>query len=340
MIPTDLTGRVKLALVVVALVVGGALPYLLSPFLVGMLTLALIMGLFAMSIDLLAGYGGLVSLGHAGILASAGYAVAYVAVRQGGGYAAQIVVGLIVGVVVAAAFAAMAMRTRGIYFIMITTAQGMIVWGLALRLSSVTGAENGLRGILRPPLVGAYWKYYYLCAALVAISAGMLWVVTRSPFGLALRGLGESEERLRAVGFNVALHKFYAFTLSGFFSTLAGILFVYRDQFISPASSEFLASANGILMAILGGLGTLVGPLIGAGIIVMVENVLSSYITRWPTMLGILFIVTILFARQGLVGLIAQQWNRRFRRPSSGPRTVLIDPQETAPVPIGREDGE
>ncbi len=310
----DLTARVKLGLLVVALVVGVAVPYVLSPFTVSILTLALIMGLFAMSIDLLAGFGGLVTLGQAGILSVAAYGVGYISVRTGGGFTQQILVGLAAGLVVSAVFGAMAMRTSGIYFIMVTTAQGMIVWGLALRLSTITGAENGLRGITRPPVVQAYWKYYYLCLLVVAVCSLLLWIVVRSPFGLSLRGLKDSDERLRMVGFNTVLVKFYAFMLSGLFATIAGILFVYRDRFISPTASEFLASGNGVLMAILGGLGTLVGPLIGAGIIVFTENVLSSYIPRWPTLLGLVFIITILFARQGLVGGLSRVWRGQLQR--------------------------
>jgi branched-chain amino acid transport system permease protein len=310
----SLTAKAKLGLLGAALVVGIALPYLISPFLVGIVTLALVLGLFAMSIDLLAGYGGLVTLGQAGIMASAGYGVGYVATRAGGGHATQVVVGLAAGLAVSVIFALPAMRTTGIYFIMVTAAEGMIVWGLALRLSDVTGAENGLRGIVRPPMIAAYWKYYYFCLAIVSICGGLLWVIVKSPLGLSLQGLRESESRMRMLGYNTVLLKFLAFVVSGFFATVAGILLVYRDQFISPAVTEFLASANGVLMAILGGIGTLVGPLIGAFVIVMAENVLSTSIERWPTVLGLVFMATILFARDGFVGAVSRGWGALLRR--------------------------
>lgn len=310
----SLTAKVSLGLLTAAVVAGVALPYVLSPFLVSIVTLALILGLFAMSIDLLAGYGGLVTLGQAGIMASAGYGVGYVATRVGAGYGTQIAVGLAAGLVVSMLFALPAMRTTGIYFIMVTAAEGMIVWGLALRLSDLTGAENGLRGILRPPAIAAYWKYYYVCLAVVLLCGALLWVVVHSPFGLSLQGLRESESRMRMLGYNTVLLKFLSFVVSGFFATVAGILLVYRDQFISPAVTEFLASANGVLMTILGGIGTLVGPMLGALIIVLAENVLSTTIERWPTVLGVLFIATILFARNGLVGAVAQGWHAWLRR--------------------------
>jgi branched-chain amino acid transport system permease protein len=327
---------VKLALLAVGLGLGAAAPYIFSPFIISILTLALVMGLFAMSIDLLTGYGGLTTLGQAGILATAAYGVGYIAARTGGGHLEQILVGLGAGVAVSAIFAAMSMRTSGIYFVMVTAAQGMIVWGLALRLSSITGAENGLRGIARPPMISAYWQYYYATLAVVAVCGGLLYIVVRSPFGLSFRGLKDSEKRLQALGFNTVLHKFYGFMLSGLFATIAGILFVYSDRFISPASSQFLASANGVLMAILGGLQTLVGPLIGGLVIVFTENVLSSYVERWPTVLGLVFIATILFARRGLVGGISNLWHGWLDRGGRGE----TGPPAPSPSPEPRPTGE
>lgn len=310
----SLTTKVKIGLLLAGLVLAAALPYLVSPFVVSIASLALIFGLFAMSIDLLGGFGGLITLGQAGILATAGYGVGYTAVRLGGSHPEQIFVGLGAGLVASIVFGAMAMRTTGIYFIMVTLAEGMIVWGLSIRLASVTGAENGLRGILRPPAVSAYWEYYYAVVVVVAICGGLLWIITRSPFGLALRGLRESEDRLRMLGYNSTLQKFYAFVLSGLFASIAGVLFVYHNQFISPAIAEFLVSGNGVLMMILGGMGTLVGPVVGAFAIIFAENLLSSYVVRWPTILGIVFIVVILFARDGFIGALSRTWHAALRR--------------------------
>lgn len=337
----SLTAKVKLGLLVAGLALGVALPYLVSPFVVSITALALIFGLFSMSIDLLGGFGGLITLGHAGILATAGYGVGYTAVRLGGSHLEQILIGLAAGLVASIIFGAMSMRTTGIYFIMVTLAEGMIVWGLSIRLASITGAENGLRGILRPSAVSAYWQYYYAVLVVVTICGGLMWVVTRSPFGLALRGLRESEDRLRMLGYNSTFQKFYAFVLAGLFATVSGILFVYHNQFISPATAEFLVSGNGVLMAILGGMGTLIGAVLGAFAIVFTENMLSSYIERWPTILGIVFIVVILFARDGFVGALSRYWStavRRFERAEPGAHTR--EPHEEAePAAADRSAG-
>lgn len=304
---------IQLAAAVAAMVVVFSAPLFVRPYLVGLLSLTLIFALLAMSINLLAGWVGLVSVGHAGIMASAGYGVAYIA-RQGGGHGFQIAVGLGVGLLVSLIFGVMAMRTREVYFLMITLAQGMIVWGLTYRMAAITGGENGLRGILRPAAVAPYWNFYYLCVAVFLVCFGLIWLITRSPLGLTLQGLRDSESRAVALGYNPALYKCYAFVISGFFATVAGVLHVYYDQFISPSSAEFLRSGIGVLMVILGGVGTLSGPLVGAAIVTWIENVVSGFVGRWPTVMGLIFIVVVLFARDGLVGGASRLWRAALRR--------------------------
>ena len=314
-----LTNRVKLGLLVVAVALGVAAPYIAGRSITGILTLGLVSGLFAMSIDLLSGYGGLVTLGQAGISATAAYGVGYVANNSEWGFGAQIAVGLLAGLVAAAVFAAMAMRASGVYFMMITLAQGMIVWGLSIRLYQVTGAENGLTGIDRPPFISLWWQYYWFVLAVVLLCSFLMFVVVKSPFGFAIRGLRESESRLQVLGYNPLLQKFYLFMVSGFFASISGLLLVYLNEFISPAAVTLAASAIGLLEAILGGFGTLVGPMIGAFIIVFIRNMVSTYIQRWPTLIGVIFIVVVLYARGGIVGGVSALWNRWLARRSADP---------------------
>ncbi len=310
----SMTGWAKLALVAVGVVAAIVAPYVFSSFTVGLLTLSLIAGLFAMSIDLLAGYAGLVTLGQAGISAAAAYGVGYMASKVGAGYGAQLAVGLAVGLGAAVVFGVMAMRSDGVYFIMITLAQGMIVWGLSIRLFKITGAENGLTGIERPQVIAPYWKYYYFSLLVVVLCWLLLILVVRSPFGVSLKGLRESESRMRMLGYNSSLQKFYVFMVAGFFATIAGILLVYLNEFISPSSATLAASAIPVLAAILGGIGTLVGPMIGSFIIVFIQNVVSLRIERWPTLMGVIFVVVVLFARRGIVGAVSDIWYRWMQR--------------------------
>jgi branched-chain amino acid transport system permease protein len=306
-----LTSRLKVGGVAAALMIGLALPYIAGVYMVSLVTLAMIFALFAMGINLLAGYGGLVSLGHGGILGAAAYGVGYMAVREGAGHPEQILVGFGVALAATALFAVIAMRTSKVYFLMVTLALGMIVWGIVYR-SSALGSENGLRGIVRPEAIAPYWIYYYVCLGVLALCALLVWVISRSPFGLSLRGLKESEVRLRMLGYNTTLTKFYGFMLSGVLAAVAGILYVYYQQFVSPAVPQFLTSGRGVLMVIIGGVGTLVGPIVGAFIIIFIENIVSAYIDRWLTVLGLVFVLTIMFAPQGVVGGLARLWQRVF----------------------------
>lgn len=310
----SLTTRVQLVVLVAAIAFGVAAPYILNSFIVGLLSLALISGLFAMSVDLLSGYAGLVTLGQAGITASAAYGVGYMSDKVGAGVPSQLLVGLAAGLVTSAVFAAMIVRSSGVYFMMITLAQGMIVWGLAIRAYQITGAENGLVGIERPPFISLYWQYYWFVLAVVLVCSLLLLIAVRSPFGSTIKGIRESESRMRMLGYNPALQKFYVFMVAGFFASVGGILLVYLNEFISPSTSTLGASAIGVLEAILGGIGTLIGPMIGAFIIVGIQNIVSTYLERWPTLMGLIFIVVVLFAPKGLVGAISSGWWRWLKR--------------------------
>lgn len=306
------TKKVQLGLLVSVIALGIVLPLVVDTFILRLLTLALVSALFAMSVDLMAGYAGLVTLGHAGVLGTAMYGVGYVASKTDGGIGIQILVGFIAGMTAATIFGLMAMRSTGVYFIMITIAQGMIIWGLASLLVNITGAENGLLGIRRPVAVESGLRYYYLVLGVVLVCSLALFVVVRSPFGYALKGLRESEARVRMLGHNSAFLKFYMFLVSGFFATVAGILLVYLNEFVSPSDVILGASALPVLMAILGGIGTLVGPVIGAFVIIFLRNWVSIHIDRWPTLMGVIFILVVLFARDGLAGAVTSWWHRRI----------------------------
>jgi len=158
-----------------------------------------------------------------------------------------------------------------------------------------------------------YWQYYYFALAVFVVCAVALWLIVRSPFGLTLRGIRESESRMRTLGYNVTLHKLLAFILSGFFAGVSGLLYAWQNHFISPTAVHIAASTEGILMVVLGGAGTLLGPVLGATVIVLVKNLLSIYVARWPTVLGLIFIVVVLFAQEGILGAI-----RRVRAPRPG----------------------
>lgn len=315
---------VRLCAIVLALVVAVTLPYVLPSYYVSMATLMLTAALLAMAVNLLAGQAGLVSMGHAGIAAAAGYGVAWSS-RAGHSVTSQLVLALALTLVTSVAFGLISMRTKGIYFLMVTLAAGMVCYGVAFRWSSVTGGDNGLTGIRRPAAVAEYWQYYFLVLTLFAGTLLALILVSRSPFGLVLRGVKDSDSRLRSLGYNVPAYKFTAMVLSGLVAGLAGVLTVWNTEFISPDSAGVVRSALAVVMIVLGGLGTALGPLIGAGIVVAIEHMLSSYVERWQLVLGVLFIVAVIFAPNGLVGSLRRR-RHRTTPVADGETTRASDP--------------
>jgi branched-chain amino acid transport system permease protein len=292
---------VKAAAAAVAVAAVVAAPYVLPSYVVSLLTLGFIAALLAGSVNLLAGQAGLVSLGHAGLAAAGAYGVAWATV-QGLPLAAALGVAGALTLAVSVLYALTTMRTSGIVFLMITLALGITVFGLAVKLSSVTGGQNGLTGIRRPELIGEWWQFYFFTAAVYGVCLLAMAAVNRSPFGLTLRGVRESQSRMTSLGYSVRAVKFTAMVVSGGFAGLAGVLLAWNSEFMSPSAVSFPRSALAVVMVIVGGVGTLLGPLVGAGIVVATEYWLSSYVERWPTVLGVALILVVLYAPRGIVG--------------------------------------
>lgn len=297
-----------------------AAPWLLGTFWISLVTQMLILGLLALSVDLLTGHTGILPMGHAGFFAVAAYATAILEVRHAQGFWLSAGGGVLVAVLLALVFG-LAVRTSGVYFILLTLALGHIVWGVAMRWTTFTGGENGVSNV-PPPAVGAVRfadlsVYYYLVlGVVVACSLGYHRLV-RSPFGLALRGIRESESRMRGLGYNVFAHKYAAFVISGGLAGVAGVLYAYWNRFVSPAAATFHASAEAVLMGILGGTGTILGPFLGAAIILGIRNWVSGYVAWWTAVMGVVFIATVLWAPHGLLGLV-----REMRGRSAAARTA------------------
>ncbi len=307
----------RIACVVLAVAVFIALPYLIQTYYVGLVTKMLIFALFAMSLDLMIGYTGLASLGHAAFFGLGGYTVALLAVRghisEWIAFPAGVVVAALGGVV----FAFLALRARGSYFLMITLALAQVVWGIAFGWRTLTGGDDGLPGIRRPTFfisLADQDAFYYFVVLLVGLSSALLVAIVKSPFGHALRGIRESETRMLALGFNVWRHQFVAFVIAAAFAGLAGSLFVYQNRFVAPNFLHVIMSAEALIMVILGGVGTLLGPAIGAGLIIFLEDFISSMTQRWLLILGLIYVVTTLFAPRGLIGIYNDFVARRRKR--------------------------
>lgn len=294
--------KARFIALILLFIVALALPTFANTFVLNVLSLSFALGILATSINLVGGYSGTIPLGQAGIMACSGYAMGVAATRMELGFVEQMLFGIAVAIVISAIFGVMVMRTSGIQFLMITLAQGMMIWGLSLRMYPVTGGENGLHGIERPPMFDTDTAYFYFALLALVLTLSISALVIRSPFGLALRALKDSESRLNMLGYNPSFIKFFSFVIAGALAGIAGVVFAYYNRFISPESAGFLMSGKAVLMVILGGSGTLLGPVLGAVIIVFIENFLSGYTRRWPSVMGLLFIISVLFARNGIVG--------------------------------------
>lgn len=294
-----------------ALVAGGlgAVALWLPPFPLTLLTQAIIFAIVAMSLDVLLGYTGLPSLGHAAYFGVGAYTVAILTVRYDVGFLGCLAAGVAAASVIAALFGFLAIRATGTYFLMITLALGMVVWGLAYSWVSMTGGENGVAGVFRPVLptgldVNLPLPFFYFTLGAAVVAWSLLGVLVRSPFGLALRGIRDSEVRMGALGYNVWLHKYLAFVISGAVAGFGGMLWAYYNGFVGPTDVQLLTSVEVLLMVALGGPGTLAGPALGAVLIVFLKNFVSIYTQRWLLIMGTIYIVAILFASRGLAGLI------------------------------------
>lgn len=315
-------GIVKWSVIALLAGVSCVFPYVLGSYYVSLLSIALIAAILASSINVLAGNVGLVSLGHAGIAAASGYGLAW-AFRQGWDLGGQLGMALLMTIITSVIYGLISMRTRGISFLMVTLAAGMIVYGMAYRWSSVTGGTNGLPGIRRPAGISQYWEFYFLVlVAFLCITVALV-IVGRSSFGLTLKGIRDSETRMVSLGYNVPIYKFGAMLISGAVAGIAGVLAVWHSEFISPVSAGFQASAMSMIMVALGGIGTVLGPLVGAVLVVFFQHVLSSVFERWQTLLGVLFILSVIFAPQGIVGGVTDL-ARRVRRRFGGARSDAL----------------
>jgi len=266
---------VKRLALAAALLVLAALPFWAGgTFYINIASQILLYAVLALGLNVLVGYAGLVTLGHAGLLGIAAYSAARM-LNGGHGHAAAVTAALGLTLVAAAVFAILALRGTGIGFVMITLA-----------------------------------------------------ILVPSPFGASLRGTRDQPRRMAALGYHVWMIRFLAFLLSGFWSGVAGLLFLYYNQFVSPQAVALTASAEALLMVISGGSGTLLGPVVGAALVVVMKNVASAYIERWNFVLGAIFVAIVVFMPEGLVPGAARLWRRATARPAPRPVAAVAAPGE------------
>ena len=283
-----------------------AFPLFMGSYPVKLLQEIVIFGLFAMSLDLLMGYTGMVSFGHSAFFGIGAYVAALALVKSPGLTSA-----LLLPAAAAAAGALVigyfSIRVSGVYFIMLTLAFSQMFYAVAFQ-NAFLGAEDGLVGIPRPTVagwsIGSLGRFHAYLMAIAGLLALFLWRVTRSPFGRVLRGIHENEARMQAVGYPVRRYKLAAFVIAGTVAGIAGALYTQFQGSVSPDAFFWTTSGQALLMVIIGGTGTLGGAMLGAAAFILLQSLVSSYTERWMLILGLTFVLLVLFAPGGIVGTL------------------------------------
>lgn len=302
--------RVGIAAVLLAL---AAVP-LAGDYASSLVAEVLVFAIFAMSLDLLVGYTGLMSFGHAAFFGLSAYVVTILGVHLGIGGWWGLLAGIALSTLAAFVIGFFCIRVSGIPFLMLTMAFSQLLFSVAVKWRSVTGGTDGLAGFKRPSLFG--WSLDDRTVLYGVVLAGFVlawWLMRRlidSPLGSTMIGVRENEVRMRAIGYPVQRIKLIAFTLAGAFAGLGGGLYAFFNAFVSSDILHWVLSGDAVLMVILGGSGTITGPVLGAGIFLMLKHVISSHTEYWMIWVGIVFIACVMFMPQGLWGLVKQQTAR------------------------------
>jgi branched-chain amino acid transport system permease protein len=290
-------------------------PWESSRYATGILRDMLILAIFALSLDLLVGSAGMPSLGHAAYFGAGAYAAAIAGQRLG---TDDLLIGLgaAIGVsaLLALAIGAVAVRAAGIFFLMLTLAFAQMVFAIAFQAADITGGSNGFSGVRRPMLLGLDFNgpdaLFHLVAVVFLIVLLLVWRIRSSVYGRALVGLRENERRMRALGYDTTRLRLSAFVLAGAIAGVGGALQGYSLRFVSPNDVGVARSVEGFVSVLIGGVSTLLGPVVGAVVVLFIERVLPSYIAFSETVLGLVFIAFVLTARQGIVGLVRASYSR------------------------------
>jgi branched-chain amino acid transport system permease protein len=301
----------KILMVVAALAAVAIIVPNTGSFVILLVTRALAFSILVMSLDILLGYTGLASLGQAAYLGVGAYATAILATKYhfglGWDFWLVVLIGTLLGAALAAIFGLLAIRASGVYFLMITLALGQCVWGLAYRWNSLTGGDNGINVRERPKFGGIdlanEMTFFFLVFAIFCVALLLMYTLVRSPFGRSLAGIRERELRMQILGYNTWLHKYIAFIIAGAFGGLSGVLWAHTAGIVSPVNVELPTSVDALLMAVLGGSGTLVGGVIGTFIVFGLREFLSTLVPWWQYVLGIVYVATILYLPTGLMGI-------------------------------------
>jgi len=296
------------------------LPAFAGDFYVNLASQILIAAIFALSLNLLVGFGGMTSLGHASYLGIAAYISALLTSRYGFGHGSAAILAIAGTTAMAALFGVIALRATGLGFLMITLALSQVLWGLAYRMSDVTNGDNGVTGLTRPMPFGISLEsapsFYWFALVVASMAFMMMTIFVSSAFGSSLKGVRDQPRRMAALGFHPWMIRWITFIYAGFWGGVSGLLYVYYHKYIHPTSLSITSSAEALLGVIAGGSGTISGPVVGAALVLLLKNYASAYIERWNMLLGLVFLFIVMVMPTGIVPGLSKLTARFGKKPS------------------------
>lgn len=302
----------------ICLALGVGLVPLLGPYISGLVVEVLVFAIFAMSLNLLIGYTGLLSLGHAAFFGVGAYSVVLLGVHLGLNGWIALVLAVIISALAATIIGFFCVRVGGITFLMLTMAFSQLLYAISIRWRDVTGGTDGIGNFARPSVFGISLDdrtaLYYIIAFAFLITVFGLHRLVHSPLGSILIGIRENEGRMRAIGYPVQRFKLLCFAIAGAVAGLAGGLYAFFAAFVSSDTLHWSLSGDGIIMVILGGAGTVFGPAVGATLFLLLKNLVSSQFEYWLLVVGAVFILCVMFLRQGVWGYVWQRLSRLEQR--------------------------
>ncbi len=290
------------------------LPSFLSPYALYLMATIFTTALLATSLNLVLGYGGLMHLHHAVFYGVGAYAVAILMTKTALPFWAAAIIAPFAAALVALLIGWFSVRLRGLYFGMLTLALGQLVWAIVYRWNALTGGDDGIHAIPVPEVLTSLNASYYLTLIVLVLSLLVLFAIVKSPFGLILTAARDNIPRTGSIGVNVKRHQLAAFVIAGFFAGIAGVLFIVIDRSVAPSLLYWNKSAEVLIMCLMGGMGTFLGPSLGAALLVLLSMVVGVYTEYWLLVLGLILLVLVLFLPQGILGFVSGKLKSASRK--------------------------
>lgn len=290
-------------------------PFVLSPYANYLLTGIFITALFASSLNYVLGYGGLLQFHHAVPFGVGAYVAAIILTKTELPFLLAILAGPVIAAAISFLIGWFCVRLRGLYFGMLTLALGQLVWAIIYRWNALTGGDDGIHAVPVPEFLGSPTVMYYVSFLGFTVCLLILLILIKSPFGLILKASRDNPVRAEGIGVNVRRHQLIAYVTAGFFAGIAGVLFVLLERSVTPSMLYWNKSAEVLIMCLIGGIGTFLGPTLGAAILVILSMVIGVYTEYWLLVLGLILLTLVLFLPQGILGLAIELF-RKFTRPN------------------------